>query len=236
MTFTLAACHHSDSNNADNNIIPSPQPIVAGVSFSNQTGTNQPMSVNEGNGVCFDLTRDDQSELANPLTVELSSVDGSAKLADSDYSLPSNRLLTIPAQTMSQHLCLVSTKKDGVFNPSAKTFQLKLQNPQAPANLGKTTVLYVAIANIDPAPPISILQISYQVAGTSDVLGVVQQNYYYGQSVTLTAPTFAGYRFREWDASGDLHAVLSPLRTTTVTFTVPSIVETKIIIYYVRTI
>jgi uncharacterized repeat protein (TIGR01451 family) len=150
-----------------------------------------PAPTAEGNGgttpFTFTVTLDSPS--AVPVTIDYTTVDGTATVADGDY-LPQSGTLTIPANSTSQPIT-VFVYGDTKFEPN-ETFSVNLSNPSG-ASLTNNTAT-ATILNDDPLPSISVNSISQNESnsGTTPFTFTVSLSNPSSQTVTVSYATADG--------------------------------------------
>lgn len=115
-----------------------------------------PVSVFEGNSGEKDLTFHVLLDVPSPtpLTVKINTVDGSATVADNDYDVLADFVLSIPANTREAAFT-VKVNGDTQFEPD-QSFSVVLSSPSAGHTLGTATATGTIMADADVAPKLSI--------------------------------------------------------------------------------
>ena len=146
--------------------IPSIEPLEARIAPAVLTLAG-PVSVTEGEVGQSDITFKVLLDIPSPtpLTVEVNTLDGTATVADGDYSARTHFILTIPANTVEKTF-VVKVTGDTKIEPD-ESFSVELSNPSGTHTLGATTTAVGTILNgNDAAPKLSIAASSVREGDT----------------------------------------------------------------------
>jgi hypothetical protein len=113
-------------------------------------------SVGEGGSMQFTIARNGFSELQH--SVHYSTADGTATIADNDYTAVGPTLITIPPTFFANQVQVpvnIATTADGKFE-SAETLSIVLSAPGSPATLGSPSSMTGTMNNDDMAPTVAI--------------------------------------------------------------------------------
>ena len=171
--------------------IPSIEPLEARIAPA-VLSLAGPVSVTEGEVGQSDITFKVLLDIPSPtpLTVEVNTLDGTATVADGDYSALTHFIVTIPANTVEKTF-VVKVTGDTKFEPD-ENFSVALSNPSGTHTLGATTTAVGTILNgIDAAPKLSITAASVKEgdSGTAQMKFTVSMTNASSQPVTFVWST-----------------------------------------------